>query len=66
MRHFATSPATDRLEWILDGVNGGAGWGGDAAEALAPAFAALVRLRSVQAPPASRIDRFSPTRWPMA
>lgn len=42
MRHFATSPATDRLEWILDGLNGGAGWGGDAAEALAPAFAALV------------------------
>jgi predicted kinase len=32
----------DRLGWILDGLNGAAGWGADAADALAPEFAALV------------------------
>jgi hypothetical protein len=32
----------DRLGWILDGLNGAAEWGSDAAEVLAPELAALV------------------------
>jgi predicted kinase len=31
-------PAADRLRWILDGLAGTPGWGGDAAEAFAPEF----------------------------
>jgi predicted kinase len=42
VKYLATSPATDRLGWILDGLNGAAGWGGDAADVLAPEFAARV------------------------
>jgi predicted kinase len=42
MRYLVSSPATDRLGWILDGLNGAADWGGDAADVLAPEFAALV------------------------
>jgi predicted kinase len=42
VRHLVPSPATDRLDWLLDGLNGDAGWGGDAAEVLAPQFAALI------------------------
>lgn len=42
MRYLVSSPAVDRLGWILDGLNGAAGWGGDAADVLAPEFAALV------------------------
>ena len=36
------SPAVDRLEWILAGLDGQTGWGGDAAEVLAPEFTAIV------------------------
>jgi predicted kinase len=32
----------DRLGWILDGLNGAAGWGSDAADVLAREFTALV------------------------
>ena len=42
MRHLVPGPATDRLDWLLDGLNGDAGWGGDAADVLAPPFAALI------------------------
>ena len=42
MRYLFSSPAVDRLGWILDGINGAAGWGGDVADVLAPEFAALV------------------------
>jgi hypothetical protein len=42
MRYLVSSPAMDRLGWVLDGLNGEAGWGGDAADVLAPEFAALV------------------------
>jgi predicted kinase len=42
MRYLASGPAVDRLGWILDGLNGAADWGGDAADVLAPEFAALV------------------------
>jgi predicted kinase len=42
MRNLVSSPAMERLGWILDGLNGAAGWGGDAADVLAPEFAALV------------------------
>ena len=42
MRYLVSSPAMDRLGWILDGLNGAADWGGDAADVLAPEFAALV------------------------
>jgi hypothetical protein len=38
MRYLAAGAATDRLGWILDGLNGNAGWGADAAEILAPEF----------------------------
>jgi hypothetical protein len=41
VRHLVPSPATDRLDWLLDGLDGDAGWGGDAADVLAPPFAAL-------------------------
>ena len=36
MRYLVSSPATDRIGWILDGLNGAADWGGDAADVLAP------------------------------
>ena len=42
MRYLVSSPALDRLAWILDGINGAAGWGGDVADVLAPEFTALV------------------------
>jgi predicted kinase len=42
VRYLVSSPALDRLGWILDGLNGAAGWGGDAAGVFAPEFAALV------------------------
>lgn len=42
MKYLAASAAADRLDWILDGLNGAPGWGADAAGALAPGFAAIV------------------------
>jgi predicted kinase len=42
MRYLVSSPAMERLGWVLDGLNGEAGWGSDAADVLAPEFAALV------------------------
>jgi len=42
VRHLVSGPATDRLDWILDGLNDDADWGGDAADVLAPQFAALL------------------------
>jgi hypothetical protein len=31
VKYLAASPATDRLGWLLDGLNGVPGWGGGAA-----------------------------------
>ena len=42
MRYGIDGPAMSRLEWLLDGLAGRAGWGADAAEVLAPAFTAQV------------------------
>jgi predicted kinase len=42
VKYLAASAATDRLDWILDGLNGVPGWGGDAADVLAPELAALL------------------------
>jgi predicted kinase len=42
MRHGIEGPAMDRLEWLLDGLAGRAGWGHDVAEVLAPAFTTQV------------------------
>lgn len=42
VKYMVASPAMDRLCWILDGLQGTAGWGGDAADVLAPEFAALL------------------------
>jgi hypothetical protein len=42
VRYLVSGPAMDRLGWILDGLNGAVDWGSDAAEVLAPEFAALV------------------------
>lgn len=42
MYRFPDTPALRRLDWILDGLDGTPGWGTDAADGLAPAFAALV------------------------
>jgi predicted kinase len=43
MRHGIEGPAMDRLEWLLDGLAGQAGWGQhDVAEVLAPIFTAQV------------------------
>lgn len=42
MQRFITGPAVARLEWVLDGLDGERGWGDDAAEVLAPAFAEAV------------------------
>jgi len=42
VRYLVSSPALERLGWILDGLNGAAGWGGGAADVFAPEFAALV------------------------
>jgi predicted kinase len=37
---IAGGPALDRLQWMLAGLDGTAGWGGDADEVLTPAFRA--------------------------
>ena len=42
MRYMIASPAADRLEWVLDGLNGNAGWGTDADDVLASEFTAVV------------------------
>lgn len=42
MRYLVSSPAVDRLGWLLDGLNGAGDWGNDAADVLAPEFTALV------------------------
>jgi hypothetical protein len=42
MRYLVSSPAVDRLGWILEGLNGAAEWGCDDAAALAPEFAVRV------------------------
>jgi predicted kinase len=42
VRYLVANAAMDRLGWILDGLNGSAGWGTDAADVLAPEFAAIV------------------------
>jgi hypothetical protein len=42
VRYLVSGPAMDRLGWILDGLNGAADWGGDAADVLAPEFTARV------------------------
>lgn len=42
VRYLVTSAAMDRLGWLLDGLNGAAGWGADAADVLAPEFAAVM------------------------
>ena len=42
MRYLVSSPAVDRLGWLLDGLNGAGDWGNDAADVLAPEFMALV------------------------
>ncbi|REF36402.1 hypothetical protein [Thermasporomyces composti] len=36
------TPAVDRLEWILAGLDGTQDWGSDAASVPAPAFTAIV------------------------
>jgi predicted kinase len=42
VQRFITGPAVERLEWVLDGLDGARGWGDDAAEVLAAEFAAVV------------------------
>jgi hypothetical protein len=42
VRYLFSVPATDRIDWILDGLNGAPDWGAEAAGVLAPEFAALV------------------------
>jgi len=42
VRYLVANAAMDRLGWILDGLNGSAGWGADAADVLAPELAAMV------------------------
>ncbi|MFC0435974.1 ATP-binding protein [Kutzneria buriramensis] len=42
MIRYGNSPALERLEWILAGLDGTDGWGEDAADVLAPAFTAMV------------------------
>jgi len=42
VRYLVSSPAVDRLGWLLDGLNGAGDWGDDAADVLAPEFTALV------------------------
>jgi predicted kinase len=44
------TPAVERLEWILAGIEGAEGWGSDATSVLAPAFTTIV-------PPAVYVDR---------
>lgn len=42
MKYLVASAATERLGWILDGINDEEGWGADLAEVLAPEFAEIV------------------------
>jgi hypothetical protein len=66
MHQLAETPAVRRLQWILDGLDGVAGWGTDAAGVLAPALATVVapeqyvdfcRARSTLSPVRSRASR---------
>jgi predicted kinase len=60
VRYLLSGPATDRLDWILDGLNGARDWGGDAAEVLAPEFAALVPPDVFAARVRQRASAFAP------
>jgi predicted kinase len=60
VRYLLSGPATDRLDWILDGLNGAPDWGGDAAEVLAPEFAALVPPDVFAARVRQRASAFAP------
>jgi predicted kinase len=60
VRYLVSSPATDRLGWILDGLNGAADWGGDAADVLAPEFAALIPPDAFAARVRQRAAAFAP------
>jgi predicted kinase len=42
VERLVRGPAVERLEWILDGLDGVPGWGADAAEVLAPEFTTAV------------------------
>jgi predicted kinase len=42
VKYLVSNGATDRLGWILDGLNGSEGWGADVADVLAPEFAAAL------------------------
>jgi predicted kinase len=42
VERLVRSAAVERLEWVLDGLDGVPGWGRDAAEVLAPEFTAMV------------------------
>jgi hypothetical protein len=49
-----------RLEWLLDGLGGQAGWGKDAAEVLAPAFSARVTPRAFVELTRHRSESYAP------
>lgn len=42
MRYLVSNAAAERLGWILDGLSGQQGWGGNAADVMAPEFAEAV------------------------
>ena len=54
------TPATRRLQWLLAGLDGAEGWGSDAAEVLAPEFAAFVAPARFVEVYRSRSQRFAP------
>ena len=60
MRYLVSGPAMDRLGWILDGLNGAVDWGSDAADVLAPEFAALVPPEVLTERVRQRAEAFAP------
>jgi predicted kinase len=60
MHRFPDTPALRRLTWILDGMDGTAGWGHDVAEVLAPEFTAMVPPQVYVERVGQRVARYAP------
>src|SRR5262249_2106508 len=56
------TPALHRLEWILEGLAGAPDWGGDAEDAVAPAFRRWRSPEDYVALTRARSDRYAPLR----
>ncbi|HVX46160.1 MAG TPA: ATP-binding protein [Mycobacteriales bacterium] len=53
-------PVRDRLEWILDGLDGRPGWGSDAAEVIAPPFLEAIPAETFRERFRQRSQKYAP------